>query len=532
MTESYDYIIVGAGSAGCVLANRLTANGRHKVLLLEAGPEDRSPWIHVPLGYAKLFTNPRLNWMYETEPEPELNGRRIFQPRGKVLGGSSSINGLLYVRGQAEDFDLWRQLGNVGWSHEDVLPYFRRSEDQERGGDDYHGSGGPLAVSNQRDTHPLADAFIDAGVAGGWPRNDDFNGASQEGIGYFQTTSRNGRRCSTAVGYLKPARSRPNLHVETDALSTRVLFDGRRASGVEFVQNGSTKSAAVHGEVILCSGAINSPQLMELSGIGDGERLQEHGIPVLHHAPMVGENLQDHFQVRMILEATQPVTINDQYHNLFRRLGMGLDYIFRRRGPLTVSAGYVGAFFKSRPEVATPDTEVHFLLFSTDKMGQALHKFPGFTASVCQLRPESRGDIHIVSPDPTVPPAIRANYLSAEVDRRTNVDALKCLRQVVHGAPLQSYLAREIMPGPDVVSDEDLLDYCREVGTTIYHPTSTCAMGTDDQAVVTPELKVIGVDALRVVDGSVMPRLVSGNTNAAIVMIGEKASDMILADAP
>ncbi len=530
-TGTFDYIVVGAGSAGCVLANRLSASGRHKVLLLEAGPPDRNPWIHIPLGYAKLFTNPRLNWMYETEPEAELNDRRVFQPRGKVLGGSSSINGLVYVRGQHEDYDLWRQLGNVGWSFDDVLPYFMRAEDQERGGDDYHGTGGPLAVSNQRDTHPVADGFIEAGVCAGIPRNEDFNGARQEGMGYFQTTSRNGRRCSTAVAYLKPARGRANLSIETDAQATRVLFDGKRACGVEYRQNGTVKRAGVSGEVIVSSGAINSPQLLELSGIGGGARLKEHGISVIHNARNVGENLQDHAQVRMILRAKRAVTINDQYNNILRRIGIGVDYALRRRGPLTVSAGLAAAFFKTRPELVTPDVEVHFIMFSTDKMGQNLHPFSGITASVCQLRPESRGSVHIQSPDPFAAPAIRANYLSTELDRQTNIDGLKKMRDILHEEPMREHIAEEVEPGIDVQSDDALLAYCRNMASTIYHPTCTCAMGTGDDAVVTPALKVIGVEGLRVADGSIMPRLVSGNTNAPIIMIGEKASDLVLADA-
>lgn len=527
----YDYVIVGAGSAGCVLASRLSASGRHRVLLLEAGGPDSNPWIHVPIGYAKLFNDQSVNWMYETEPEAELEGRRVFQPRGKVLGGSSSINGLVYVRGQKEDFDLWRQLGNPGWSFEDVLPYFRRAEDQQHGADDYHGAGGPLAVSDQIEPHPLCDAFIAAGVERGLPHNRDFNGAEQEGVGYFQTTARNGRRCSTAVGYLRPARKRPNLRVETHAQAMQVLFDGKRACGVVFSQHGQTRRAEAGGEVILCGGAINSPQLLELSGIGKGALLREQGIAVRHDAPDVGENLQDHLQVRMILKSKQPVTWNDQYHSLTGRIGMGLRYLLQRKGPLTVSAGTAAAFYKTRPELATPDVQVHFLLFSTDKMGASLHRFSGFSASVCQLRPESRGSIHIKSGDPFVPPAIRANYFTEEIDRRTKVEALRRLRDILQAEAMTPYLAEELEPGLAVASDADLLAYCRRTASTIYHPAGTCAMGSDARAVVTPELKVIGVEGLRVVDGSVMPRLVSGNCNAAIVMIGEKAADMILGDA-
>lgn len=527
----YDYIIVGAGSAGCVLANRLTASGKHKVLLLEAGGRDTNLWIHVPLGYGKLFRNRRVNWMYETEPEAELENRRIYQPRGKVLGGSSSINGLVYIRGQKEDFDLWRQLGNSGWSFDDVLPYFRRAEDQQRGPDDYHGAGGPLAVSDQTETHPLCDAFIHAGVESGIVRNDDFNGETQEGMGYFQTTSRNGRRCSTAVGYLNPAKKRANLRIVTHAHATRVIFDGKTAKGVEFRQDGRLRSAEASGEVILCGGAINSPQLLELSGVGGGALLQRHGIAVVHDAPRVGENLQDHLQARMFLRMKQPLTLNDQYHSLFGKLGMGLNYILRRKGPMTVSAGYAGSFFKTRPELASPDAGLLFILFSTDKMGESLHRHSGCTISICQLRPESRGSIHIASADPFAAPEIRANYLTSETDRRTLVDAVKKTREIVHAPAMKPYLAEEMEPGPSVKSDEEILSFCRRVASTIYHPSSTCTMGTDDTAVVTPGLKVIGVEGLRVVDGAVMPRLVSGNCNAAIIMIAEKAADMILADA-
>lgn len=528
---TYDYIIVGAGSAGCVLANRLTASGRHKVLLLEAGGRDVNPWIHIPIGYAKTFRNPRVNWMYETEPEPELNGRRIYQPRGKVLGGTSSINGLLYIRGQQEDFDHWRQLGNSGWSYADVLPYFRRAEDQQRGEDRLHGVGGPLAVSDQREPNPLCDAFIKAGVEQGLPLNHDFNGEHQEGVGYFQTTSRNGRRCSTAVGYLNPAKSRSNLRIETHAHVTRVKIENGTACGVEFVQKGIARSARASGEVILCGGAVNSPQLLELSGIGNAGLLNDLGVPVVSHLPGVGENLQDHLQVRMVLRSKQPVTLNDATRSLFGKVKLGLNYALFRTGPLTVSAGYAAAFFKTCSSLVSPDIQVHFILFSSDKMGEKLHPFSGFTASVCQLRPQSRGTIHAVSADPFDAPAIKVNYLSQEVDRLANINGLKKLRTILQADAMKPYLAEEIEPGIKMQSDEDLLQFCRDAGTTVYHPVGTCCMGTGSNCVVTPELKVQGINGLRVADGSIMPRLVSGNTNAAIVMIGEKVSDLILADA-
>lgn len=528
---SFDYIIVGAGSAGCVLANRLTASGRHRVLLLEAGGPDNNVWIHIPLGYGRLFKDTRFNWMYYTEPEPGLNNRRIFQPRGKVLGGSSSINGLVYLRGQKEDFDLWRQLGNAGWSYDDVLPYFKKSEDQQRGESQYHGVGGPLAVSDPATPHELVEAFIQAAGETGLPRNEDFNGESQGGAGYFQTTSRHGRRCSAASAFLRPAMKRANLTVLTEAMAQRVLFEGKRATGVTFRHEGRIRTATAGREVILSGGAINSPQLLQLSGWGPAALLQEHGIPVVHNAPSVGANLQDHLQVRMVFKASRKVTVNDAYHHPLRRLGMGLDYLLRRRGPLTMSAGLGTAIFKTNERYATPDCEVHFIPFSTDKMGDKLHAYSAFTASVCQLRPESRGSLRIKSADPAMPPAIRVNYLATETDRQANVDALRRLRAIVHAPAMRNYLKEETEPGPGVTSDADLLAYCRERGSTIYHPTCTCIMGPGPEAVVSPTLKVHGAESLRVADGSVMPRLISANTNAAIIMIGEKAADMILADA-
>ncbi|MBX6368209.1 MAG: choline dehydrogenase [Rhodospirillales bacterium] len=529
--EEADYIIVGAGSAGCVLANRLTASGEHRVLLLEAGPADRNPWIHVPLGYGKLFKDRRVNWLYETEPEPELDGRVIFQPRGKVLGGCSSINGLIYIRGQREDFDLWRQRGNVGWGFEDVLPYFKRAEDQARGASELHGVGGPLCVSDPTEPHELCDAFIAAAAAAGIPTTDDFNGPSQEGAGYYQTTSRRGRRWSTAVGYLRPAQRRPNLVVLTEAFATRILFEGRAATGVEFRHQGAFHRVRARREVILAGGAINSPQLLQLSGVGPGPLLQAHGISLVHELPGVGEDLQDHLQVRMVLRCTKRITINDDVNSLMRRLGVGLRYALWRKGPLTVSAGYAGAFFRTDERLATPDIQVHFITFSTDRMGERLHPWPGFTASVCQLRPESRGFVRIKSPDPFAPPAIQPLYLSTETDRRTVVAGLERLREITRTQPLAAYVAAEHAPGPDVVGDEALLRYSRATGSTIYHPACSCRMGDDPGAVVDARLRVHGLERLRVVDGSVMPSVVSGNTNAAIVMIAEKGADMILEDA-
>jgi choline dehydrogenase len=429
----FDYIVVGAGSAGCVLANRLTASGRHRVLLLEAGGRDSNIWIHIPLGYGKLFDNAKVNWLYRTEPEPELNNRRVIQPRGKVLGGSSSINGLLYIRGQHEDYDHWRQLGNAGWAFADVLPYFRRAEDQARGADDMHGVDGPLAVSDVSEPHPLCDAFIEAAELSGYPRNDDFNGPRQEGAGYFQLTTKNGRRWSTAVGYLRPARNRPNLAIVSDALATRVLFSGRRAIGVEYRKVGTkgetTQTVYADGEVVLSGGAFNSPQLLQLSGLGPERLLRDLGINVIADMPGVGADLQDHLQIRMVYRCTEPITMNDVINNWRHRYAEGLRYLLSRKGLLTIGAGYAAAFIRTRPELATPDVQIHFLIFSADSAGAALHPFPGFMASVCQLRPDSRGFVRIKSSDPTVPPAIqrsrhdRRRPQSAAPDHESKGDA-------------------------------------------------------------------------------------------------------------
>ncbi len=526
-----DYAIVGAGSAGCVLANRLSADGKYSVLLLEAGPKDTNLWIHVPLGYGRLFKEKSVNWMYQTEPEPGLGGRRVFQPRGKVLGGSSSINGLLYVRGQSQDYDRWRQFGNQGWGFDDVLPYFKKAENQQRGGGEFHGVGGPLPVSDTRYLDPISAAFVAAAAEIGIPTNPDFNGASQEGAGFFQTTTRHGRRASAAVAYLAPAKARSNLRIETAALARRIVFERRRAVAVEYRQGGTTRTVRARKEIVVCGGAYNSPQLLQLSGVGPADLLRDHGIPVVLDSPGVGHDLQDHLQVRVVMRATQPITLNDVINSPLRRILAGAQYAAFRRGPLSIAAGTSGAFFKTNQRLATPDIQIHFLPFSTDKMGERLHAFPGFTASVCQLRPESRGSLRIRSADPTAAPEIRINYLAAEVDRVANVEGLKILRRILRAPALKPYVADEVDPGAGISSDDELLDYCRARGTTIYHPTSTCRMGDDPLAVVDSRLRLRGIEGLRVVDASVMPDLVSGNTNAAVIMIAEKASDMMLQDA-
>src|SRR5215472_5325011 len=462
-TETFDYVVVGAGSAGCVLADRLTASGRHRVLLLEAGGHDRNVWIHIPLGYGKLFTNSKVNWLYSSEPEAELDNRRIIQPRGKVLGGSSSINGLLYFRG---------------------------AEDQARGEDALHGVGGPLAVSDVCEPHPLCEAFIAAAQQAGFPRNDDFNGPAQEGAGYFQLTARHGRRCSTAVGYLRQARRRPNLAIVSNALASRILFSGRRAVGVEYRCGGATRIAHANAEVIVAGGAFNSPQLLQLSGLGPAALLKSFGINVVADMPGVGAELQDHLQVRMQYRCTEPITMNDVFHSWRQRAGAGLRYALLRKGLLAIGAGYAGGFFRTNALAATPDIQVHFIIFSTDTAGAALHSFPGFIASVCQLRPESRGFVRIKSADPSEPPAIQPRYLSSQFDRDTVVAGLKLLRRIMRQPAMTRYVAEERAPDPRCTSDAELLAFARATGTTVFHPTSTCRMGSDPTAVVDERLRV------------------------------------------
>jgi choline dehydrogenase len=529
--SEFDYIIVGAGSAGCVLANRLTESGRHRVLLLEAGPGDRHLWLHIPLGYGKLFTDRRFNWCYATEPQPECHGRQVIAPRGKVLGGSSSINGLIYIRGQPDDFNLWRQQGNAGWSFDDLLPYFRKSEDNERGADALHGEGGPLAVSDVRDQHPLAAAYIEAAQQCGYPRNDDFNGPLQEGAGYYQTTTRNGRRSSTAVGYLKPARRRANLTVVSQALATRILFEGRRAAGVEYLVGDDKRSARANAEVIVASGAFNSPQLLQLSGLGPAALLQSFGIPVVADHPGVGDGLNDHYAGRIMLRCREPITLNDAVRTWRGRVAAGLRYGFTRRGYLTVSAISAGCFVRAHPASDTPDSQCSIALYSADAIGGELHPFPGVTGVCTLLRPESRGFVRIKSADPRQPPAIHPNYLATPKDRETVVAGVRALRRIFRAPAMARHIAEEVEPGRQCENDDELLDFIRHRGSTTYHPVSTCRMGQDSKAVVDERLRVRGFAGLRVVDASIMPAVVSGNTNAATIMIGEKGADMILQDA-
>ncbi len=530
-SEAFDFIIVGAGSAGCVLANRLTASGRHRVMLLEAGPSNLHPWLHIPLGFGRLFDDSRYNWCYATEPQAECHNREVIAPRGKVLGGSSSINGLIYIRGQAEDFNYWRQLGNAGWSFDDVLPYFRKAEDNERGADEFHGADGPLSVSDLRDRHPLAEAYVEAAVQCGYPRNDDFNGAAQEGAGYYQTTMRNGVRSSTAGGYLKWAQRRANLKVVSNALATRILFDGRRATGIEYLVGNRKSSARANVEVIVASGAFNSPQLLQLSGVGPASLLRSHGISVIGDVPGVGDDLNDHFSGRIILRCKEPITLNDAVRNWSGKLSHGLHYILTRRGYLAIPAVSAACFLRALPSSGTPDSQCSISLFSAGTIGGELHPFPGVTGNCVLLRPESRGYVRIKSADPRQAPAIHPNYLATQKDRETIVAGVAAMRRIFQAPAMACHIAEEIEPGKQCDSDDGLLDFIRRRGSTTYHPVGTCRMGQDQNAVVDERLQVRGFAGLRVIDASIMPAVVSGNTNAATIMIGEKGADMILEDA-
>lgn len=531
MTTSYDYIIVGAGSAGCVLANRLSENGRHRVLLLEAGPRDSYPWIHIPIGYAKTMFHPTLNWGFYADPDPNLKGRRIYHPRGRTLGGSSAINGLIQMRGQPEDFALWESMGAKGWGWKDTLPYFIKSESNSRGADALHGDSGPLAVSDIADRHELVDALIRACGEIGIPRTEDFNGPSQEGAGYIQITTRDGRRCSTAVGYLRPAEKRPNLVVEVDAHVARVLFEGTRATGVEYLRGGTPQVARATRETIVAAGAIQSPQVLQLSGIGDAAHLGSLGIPVVHNLAGVGENLQDHLIHRVLYRCRKPITTNDQLRNPLNKLMTGLRYALFRRGPMAVGVMMGGMITRALPESATPDYQLFLSTVSADDRGAKPHPWSGFTLNYYPLRPTSRGSIRITSADPLKHPSMQYNYLSTEYDRRITLAGMKLTRKVMAAPAFAEYVESEYKPGPSVATDDEILDWVRSAGTTGFHPCGTCRMGEDDGAVVDSRLRVRGVAGVRVVDASVMPTMVSGNTNAATIMIAEKASDMILEDA-
>lgn len=526
----FDYVIVGAGSAGCVLANRLSADPSAKVLLLEAGGRDNYVWIHIPIGYLYTQNNPRTDWCFKTEPEEGLNGRALNYPRGRVLGGCSAINGMIYMRGQARDYDLWRQLGNAGWSWDDVLPYFKRSEDQVHGADAFHGAGGEWRVEEMRLTWEILDAFRDAAAEIGIPKIKDFNRGNNEGSAYFQVNQKRGVRWTTAKAFLRPAMKRPNLTVLTHAQAKAIRVEGRRAAGIEFWHGERLRYAEACGEVILAAGAIGSPQLLQVSGIGPGDLLRGHGIDVRHDLPGVGENLQDHLQIRQVYKVRNTRTLNETAGRLVGRVRMGCEYVFLRRGPLTMAPSQLGCFAKSDDSRETPNLEYHIQPLSLDKFGEPLHPFPAFTASVCNLRPVSRGHVRIKAADPRTHPAIKPNYLSEYEDRRVAADAIRLTRRICAATAMARFAPEEYRPGPEIQSDEDLARAAGDIGTTIFHPVGTCKMGRDALAVVDERLRVHGIAGLRVADASIMPTITSGNTNSPVIMIAEKASDMIRED--
>jgi len=528
---SYDYIIVGAGTAGCVLANRLSADPTVSVLLLEAGGKDDYIWTKIPVGYLYCIGNPKVDWGFKTEPEPGLNGRAIDYPRGKVLGGCSSINGMIYMRGQARDYDQWAQLGNPGWGWDDVLPYFLKSEDNlALEPSDLHARGGEWRIEKPRISWEILDAFMDAAVEAGLPRVDDFNTGNNEGVGYFHVNQKRGWRWNTSRGFLKPVRNRRNLRIVTGAHTKRVKIEDGKATGIVFDLGGIEQVASALSEVILAAGAVASPTILQLSGIGPVEALREHGIAVQHELPGVGGNLQDHLQIRCAYRVEGVETLNERASSLIGKMGIGLEYLLFQRGPMTMAPSQLGAFAKSDPSYDTPNIQYHVQPLTLDKFGEPLHTFPAFTASVCNLRPESRGTIRLKSSDPYDSPAIRPNYLSAERDKQVAAQAVRFTRDIVNQPALAKYNPQEFKPGLELETQEDLVKAAGDISSTIFHPVGTCKMGDDPMAVVDGRLRVHGLRGLRVVDASVMPSITSGNTNSPTLMIAEKASEMIKAD--
>ncbi|MDG1531053.1 MAG: FAD-dependent oxidoreductase [Paracoccaceae bacterium] len=529
----FDFIVVGAGSAGCAIANRLSASGRHTVALLEAGGRDSNPWIHIPVGYFKTMNNPKTDWMYKSQPDPGINDRAIAWPRGKVLGGSSSINGLLYVRGQPEDFNHWRQLGNVGWAWDDVLPMFKRAETWHgEPKSDVRGTDGPLAVSPNALKRDIVEKWIDAAVDSGYPRTYDYNQENQEGVGHFQQTMVNGRRCSSAKAYLTDAKNRQNLTIFTNTQVEKLNIKEGRVTGVSAVQKGRKITIEAEGEVILSAGAIGSPQILMLSGIGSKSELDEHGIRVENNLEGVGKNLQDHLQARPVFK-TGLSTMNVETNSIFKQAMIGMQYALTRRGPMTMAASLGTAFLKTDPDMETPDIQFHIQPFSANNAIEGPHKFSAFTASVLQMRPESAGHLKLTSSNYRDYPEIHPNYLATTLDQNTIVKGIQIARKIATHSPVAEHIIEEYQPGTSVAMDDydATLNWARQTSVTIYHPTGTCKMGSDKMAVVDDRLRVHGIQGLRVADCSIMPTITSGNTNAPAIMIGEKASDLVLEDA-
>ncbi len=525
-----DFIIIGGGSAGCILANRLTDKTTHNILLIEAGPNDKNPWIHIPIGYGKNFRNSTINWMFETEPGEKWVKNRVPTPRGKVIGGSSSINGMVYMRGNPDDYNHWQQLGNVGWGFDDVLPYFKKSQNQQRGEDNYHGTGGALWVSDPAEMHPIAEAFINAGIEAGYDFNPDFNGLKQAGFGPIQWTTKKGRRSSVATAYLNPAKSRNNLSIVSNGLVHRIIFDDRKAIGVEYEYSGQKFLVYAKKEIILSAGAIQSPQILQLSGVGRAEHLKRIGIPVIADLSGVGENLQDHVNAPLLYKTKFSFTANKLYHDPFRKIKEGLKYVFFRKGMLAMGACYAGGYLTVQPESANPDIQALLLLFSTEDLGGVPHKFDGVTINVALMRPESRGFIKVKSANVSTAPIIQPNYLESKKDRDTLVAGMQEVRKIMRKSALKDIILSEYSPSSEIKSDNDCLNFIRHRARTSYHPVGTCKMGQDKMAVVDERLRVKKISCLRVVDASIMPTITSGNTNAPTIMIAEKAADMILLD--
>jgi choline dehydrogenase len=529
--DNFDFIVTGAGSAGCAIARRLAESGRFRVLLLEAGPRDRNPWIHIPLGYAKTYVDPAVNWKFETEPQPQMAGRRLYLPRGKTLGGSSSINGMVYIRGHHRDYDEWRQRGCVGWDWDSVLPFFKKAENQTRGADSFHGVGGPLHVSDQSERGELSRAVLKACVEAGIPANPDFNGADQEGCGYYQTTTSNKRRWSAAKAYLSDPPA--NLVIQTGAHATRVIIEKGRAVGVEYQTAAGRQSTRARLEVIVSGGSYGSPQLLLLSGVGPGQHLQDMGVPVVRDLPAVGANLHDHFNTTVNWRCSRAITLNDLENSMFRKAAAGVRYALFRSGPMAGNGVTAGVFTRSDPRLERPDIQINLLEWSTKERSRdkvTPHEFPGFTMTPVHLRPDGRGTVRLASADPFAQPAVLFDYLRTDYDIQAALAGIRLVRRIAEQPALRPCIVAEIVPGSAITSDADLLDYVRRTGVSNQHPTSSCAMGTGANSVVDPRLRVHGIAGLRVADASIMPVAVGGNTNAPTIMIGEKAAAMILED--